>query len=335
MSKGILHIHLVDKNGVGIAGKVAATRSGETYSCTASGGMCVIPLEKGVWTLYARSSSGAQESGIVTKQVTDNAYVTMRLRPAGTAAVQASPAAGKVQSTVSKSSTRMASMGRIRLGDTGGNEMATSACKWKQIAWDSAPAALFMTNADGSVSVDKNYVEDAGEALSDGTASLGKQSLMLQALRTDFLATGEDQADFDAELERANLYFGAYEGKLYGIAQLTSGYWVYRQDCGLTAYLPYVLGGAVLAGVGGFAIGRKQKHALVFSTVGLLAGGVLGYGAARLFTDATTKAYQKMGMVTVRRGLKQVNRIGMIDAHRVGFIDVKHSGKVGAVNRWR
>lgn len=214
--------------------------------------------------------------------------------------------------------------------------MATRNCRWLQISMDAAPGVLFSigTGADGAptIAVNKSAVIDAGSALTSNVVSLGEQSLLLQALRDWYLQSGEDQADADAAIDQSSVYFGSDKGVTYGIIDVpSSGIYVFKQVCGAMLNLLYILGGAALLGLGGYAWakrkgkgGGKGKVATTVA-VALLAGGVSGYVLSRLMTDSASKAYEKMGLLSVRK-------MGLIDAQRTGLLDVR-MGTMGRTRR--
>lgn len=279
MSLGTLHIHLVDKNGVGIPGMVAATRSGSTKSCTASGGMCVIQLEKGNWTLYARSSSGEQESGLITKQVTDNAYVTIRLRPRTQTGTSSAQTDKNVSAHMSKSSTRSHQMGRIRLG---GTTMSKTNCRWVQITPEEVPSYFLVT---GGNTVDFNVMDPVTD-VANGPIAEEKLLAAIDALSKDIVAQGEDEADATAIISSSTLHIGSYASVNYAFFDTPNGVFVFKEKCGVMAFLPYVLGGAVVLGIAGFSFGYAKKlhdgthsksSALAGATVGMLVGMAGGY----------------------------------------------------------
>jgi len=143
--------------------------------------------------------------------------------------------------------------------------------------------------------------------VSNDVMSTADLALLGQALVSDIIAQGEDAADAEAILASGTTWIGNYNGVLYAFMDTQAGVFVYKQTCGAMAQLPYIIGGAALLGIGGFAYGYSRKgkgkkkgipaYALMGATVGVLAGAGGGYLLSKLATDAFTKSASQMGAV--------------------------------------
>jgi len=250
----------------------------------------------------------------------------------------AAVAASSVQSTgyemlsgLPRSSTRLSGAARLSEEEEEEGKMATTSCRWFLVAQEKLPS-YFIT---GGNQLNTSVMVSPADGIASGAISLADLTFAMQAVVEEFVRQGEDAADAEATLEQGNAYLGDYNGQLYMIFDTASGVFITQQKCGVSAQLPFVIGGAALLGIGGFAWGYSRKgkgkkrgvpaYALMAATVGMLAGAAGGYGVARLMSSQQTKAWEKMGLLNVERKLgllsvqsKRRGTLGTISAQRVG-----------------
>lgn len=138
-------------------------------------------------------------------------------------------------------------------------------------------------------------------------ARIGQENLesLMDAIQLDIVNKGEDAADALAILYKSEI--GVMQdnanGKFYAVAinnesEYGSYAGVFEMRCGVSLNLPWIVGGATILGLTGYAIGSGRKHAAIGAGAGAAAGAVVGL----LLSKLATPAYQKSaGLGAVRR----------------------------------
>lgn len=193
--------------------------------------------------------------------------------------------------------------------------MATSNCRWFPVK--TIPAALL--NAEGKFNMDAFSSGDQGASL----VGVENWNKIGEAVILDIQGKGEDAADALATVGAAKISVAQdnSNGKWYALvdaSQLEYGTYaqLFELRCGMAANMPFVIGGALLLGLGGFAVGyaKSTKHgkgvpayAFMGATVGLVVGALGGHLLAKVATPSYMKT-AGMGALSVtsrrRRGAR-------------------------------
>jgi hypothetical protein len=189
--------------------------------------------------------------------------------------------------------------------------MATSNCRWFPVAVDKVPS-YFITEVNKLNFANLVKVTD----FAAGPLSEAELTLAVNALTTDIVAQGEDVEDAAALVTQSAFYIGQEGGNYYAFFDTPSGVFVYKEKCGAMAQLPYIIGGAALLGLGGFAWGYSRKakgggvpaYALMGAAVGVLVGAGAGYGLAALATPKYMKNVAGMGLISTQFSRRRVVR---------------------------
>jgi len=322
MSTGKLNIHVVNAYGIPLSNaNVVAKKGSTTKSCTADAGMCFLLLPYGTWMVVARSNDGCSISGMTevevnspsvvkTIQVSNPATCYETNRPANCPPCPPCSAAGKGIGPGASygSSTKESQDSRIRVGG-----INMSDCRW--IPTTSTPSGSL--NADGTI----NWA--AFSSGDDAVALVGQENIdkVAEAVVLDVINQGEDPGDAQAiaGAVKIHILLDNANGKYYALADATatSGYaGLFVQKCGVALNLPWMLGGAVILGGIGLAIGsrygkgRKGAVSKRNALLGGLAGVAAGAGAGFLVAKLATPSYMKSaGLGRVPRNASRRRRV--------------------------
>lgn len=186
--------------------------------------------------------------------------------------------------------------------------MATSNCRWFPVS--TIPPALL--DAEGKFNMDAFSTGDQAVSLI-GNENWGRIG---EAVALDIQGKGEDAADAVATIAAAKVSVAQdnSNGKWYALvdaSQLEYGTYaqLFELRCGMSANMPYVIGGALVLGLIGFGVGygKFSKHGrgvpaygLMGATVGLAVGAIGGHVLAGVLTPKYMKT-AGMGALSVTR----------------------------------
>jgi hypothetical protein len=194
--------------------------------------------------------------------------------------------------------------------------MATTNCRWQPLTTATLPSYFITTTG-----LAHDRLIDRDTALNKGIVSIADLTLAAQNVVDQFVKEGEEADDGMANITQGKTWVGEYQGDVFIFFEtVEAGVFGYKRACGVAAQLPFVIGGAALLGVGGFAYGYSRKkgggrgvpaYGLMGAAVGILAGAGLGYLAGKAFTSPTTKGistYAGMGLIDARRSMGALAR---------------------------
>lgn len=189
--------------------------------------------------------------------------------------------------------------------------MTTKDCRWYTVAPDKLPASFIVEGNKLNFAALQEVTDFAAGPLPEAELTGAINAVVL-----DFVNQGEDAADASATVAASKFYIGT-EGKgTYAFFDTPSGVFVYKESCSsIMINLPWVLGGAAVLGLVGFAAGSKMKGGSKYKTLGFAAAGMaLGAGAGVLVGKLATPSYMKTAGLgaTPRRVLRQKCPRGMV-----------------------
>lgn len=179
--------------------------------------------------------------------------------------------------------------------------MATKDCRWYPIAPDKLPASFIVEGNKLNFAALQKVTDFAAGPLPEAELTAAVNAVIL-----DFVSGGEDAADAAATVAASQFYIGT-EGKgTYAFFDSPSGVFVYKEQCSSAMInLPWMVGGAAILGLVGFAVGSKMKGGSKYKTLGMaVVGMVAGAGAGFLVGKVATPSYMKTA------GLGRLGRLG-------------------------
>lgn len=175
--------------------------------------------------------------------------------------------------------------------------MATSNCVWTPAT--KVPSS-FVTDGNKLNFAVLSKVTD----LAAGPLTEAEYTGAINAAVKDVMNLGEDAADAAAIVGQSSIYIGYDGGATYAVFDSPSGVFLYKETCGVKAVAPWLLGGAAVAGLIGYAVGSRKRTGMAGGLMGATVGVLAGAGAGYLLSKWATPAYAKtagLGLIDVRR----------------------------------